>query len=149
MIKRLLVLSLLIFGLAAQAQAGAGGFFGLTYGFGTSLGDFGITAKILSDDDANTAVVGAGVSYFPLAEGQKFGVDLSAGYLFENSAVTLGWDFLQKKPQFGFGYVDTEDEKSKPAPASASGSGSGSGSADEPDTGTDTGDVDVEYEGME
>ena len=119
MIKRLLVLSLLIFGLAAQAQAGAGGFFGLTYGFGTSLGDFGITAKILSDDDANTAVVGAGVSYFPLAEGQKFGVDLSAGYLFENSAVTLGWDFLQKKPQFGFGYIDTEDEKSKPAPAPA------------------------------
>ena len=119
MVKRLLVLSIFIFGLAAQAQAGAGGFFGLTYGFGASPGDFGVTAKILSDDDANTAVVGAGVSYFPFAEEMKFGVDVSAGYLFKNSSLSVGWDFLQKKPQLSFGYVNTENKKSTPAPAPA------------------------------
>jgi len=115
MIKHIVILSFLIFGLVAQAQAGAGGFFGISYNFGASAADWGITAKVLSDDDANTGVVGAGVSYFPFAEEKKFGADLSGGYLFENGAVTLGWDFLQWKPQLGLGYLNTEDDKATPA----------------------------------
>ena len=115
MIKRVLILSFLLFGLVAQAQAGAGGFFGISYNFGTSAADWGVTAKIMSDDDANTAVVAAGVSYFPFAKEKKFGADLSGGYLFENGAVTLGFDFLQWKPQLAVGYIDTEDGNSTPA----------------------------------
>ncbi|MFK5927437.1 MAG: hypothetical protein QM483_12465 [Desulfuromusa sp.] len=120
MIKRLLILSIFIFGLVAQAQAGAGGFFGISYNFGASAADWGVTAKIMSDDDANTAVVAAGVSYFPFAKEKKFGADLSGGYLFENGAVTLGFDFLQWKPQLGLGYIDTEDGNSTPATPAAS-----------------------------
>ncbi|MCD6580796.1 MAG: hypothetical protein J7K90_03260 [Desulfuromusa sp.] len=115
MFKHLVILSFLLFGLVAQAQAGAGGFFGISYNFGTSVEDWGITAKIMSDDDANTAVVAAGVSYFPFAKEKKFGADLSGGYLFENGAVTLGFDFLQWTPQLGLGYIDTEDGNSAPA----------------------------------
>lgn len=114
MLKHTLIISFLLFGLAAQAQAGAGAFFGISYNLGTSTADWGVTAKILSDDDANTAIVGAGVSYFPLAKENKFGVDLNGGYLFENGAVTLGWDFLQWKPQLSLGYVDTESDKATP-----------------------------------
>jgi hypothetical protein len=112
MIKYVVIPSFLILGLVAQAQAGAGAFFGISYNFGASKADWGITAKVLSDDDANTAVAAAGVSFFPFANEKKFGVDLSGGYLFENGAVTLGWDFLQRKPQLGIGYVNTDDGKS-------------------------------------
>ncbi|MCF6267444.1 MAG: hypothetical protein L3J57_12990 [Desulfuromusa sp.] len=118
MIKRLLILSLFIFGLVTQAQAGVGVLFGVSFVFGISQGqsnDFGITIKALSDDEDDTAVVAAGVSYYPFAEVKKFGADLSAGYLFKNGAVTGGWDFLQWKPQLAVGYVDTEDDN--PAPA--------------------------------
>lgn len=110
-----------LLGMVAQAQAGAGGFFGISYVFGSSFseGDFGITAKILSDDDPNTAVAAAGVSYFPFAKEKKLGADLSTGYLFENAAVTGGWDFLQWKPQVAVGYVNTEDDKSTPVVAPA------------------------------
>jgi len=118
MVKRLLVLGIFTFGLVTQAQAGASGFFGISYVLGTSLGDFGVTAKVLSDDDENTGVLGAGVSYYPFSEANKFGVDASVGYLFQNSAVTLGWDFLRMKPQLGIGYIDTEDGGSTPAASS-------------------------------
>ena len=114
MIKRSLIVFFFLLGMVAQAQAGPGGFFGISYVFGSSLGDFGLSAKILSDNDENTGVVGAGLSYFPFAKEKKFGADLSAGYLFQNGAVTGGWDFLQRKPQLGIGYVNTKDDN--PAP---------------------------------
>ena len=127
MVKSLLILSVFIFGLVAQAQAGASGFFGISYIFGTSPGDFGVTVKILSDDDENTAVLGGGVSYYPLSEARKFGVDADVGYLFQNSAVTVGWDFLQKKPQLGVGYIDTDDGNPTPAAPSVPEGGGGEG----------------------
>lgn len=42
----------------------------------------------------------------------KFGVDLSAGYAFDNAAVLVGWDFLQKSVQVSAGWADTEDDNS-------------------------------------
>ena len=114
MFKHLLLIGIFILGMVTQVQAGAGGFFGISYVFGSSLGGFGVTAKILSDDDPNTGVIGAGVSFFPYAEEKKFGADLSAGYLFENVAVTGGWDFLQRKPLLAVGYVNTEDDGTTP-----------------------------------
>ena len=120
MIKRLLITGVLLFGLTVQAQAGAGGFFGLSYTLGGSLSNLGITAKVISDNEEDTAIVGAGVNFYPFAPENKFGVDISAGYLFTDIAVTVGWDFLQKKPQFSAGYVNTiEDKESVPVPAPA------------------------------
>lgn len=132
--KYLIILSFLLFGLGSQAQAGSQGFVGISYIFGTSPSDFGLTIKLLSDDDENTGVLGAGVSYYPFSDARKFGVDVGVGYLFKNSAVTLGWDFLQKKPQLGFGYIDTEDDSSTPVPPTApsvpeGGGGGGEGGA--------------------
>ena len=115
--KRIVLVSFLLFGFVAQAQAGAAGFFGISYALGTSLGDFGITAKVISDDDENTGVLGAGASYYPFAEEKKFGLDVSGGYLFKNSAVMAGFDFLKWKPLLSVGYVNTEDSSSAPAPA--------------------------------
>ncbi len=121
MVKQLLIVGALLFGLVAQAQAGAGGFFGLSYTLGTSLDNLGVTAKVISDNEEDTAIVGAGVDFYPFAAGNKFGVDISAGYLFTDFAVTVGWDFLQKKTQFSAGYVNTVEDKksSSPAPAPA------------------------------
>ncbi len=120
MVKQLLIVGVLLFGLVAQAQAGVGGFFGLSYTLGASLGNLGVTAKVISDNEEDTAIVGAGVDFYPFAAGNKFGIDISAGYLFTDFALTIGWDFLQKKPQFSAGYVNTiEDKKSSPPPATA------------------------------
>lgn len=116
--KHVVIVSFLLFGFVVQAQAGAAGFFGISYALGTSLGDIGITAKVVSDDDENTGVLGAGASYYPFAEEKKFGLDASVGYLFKNSAVMAGFDFLKWKPQLSVGYVNTEDSSSAPAPVS-------------------------------
>ncbi len=120
MVKHLLIVGVLLFGLVAQAQAEVSGFFGLSYTLGASLDNLGVTAKVMSDDEEDTAIVGAGVDFYPFAEGNKFGIDISAGYLFTDFALTIGWDFLQKKPQFSAGYVNTkEDKKSSSAPPPA------------------------------
>ena len=113
MIKRAVVLGFLLFGLVAQVHAGAGVLFGISYNFGVpavTWENLGVTGKILSDDDANTGVLAAGGSFYPFAKENKFGVDISAGYLFKNGAATVGWDFLQRKPQVAIGYVDTKDD---------------------------------------
>ncbi len=114
MIRQMFIVTAILFGLTTQVNAGVGGLFGITYTLGTSAANWGVTAKIISDNDANKGIVGAGVSFFPFAEENKFGADLSAGYLFENGAVTMGWDFLQWKPQLSLGYVNTVED-SKPA----------------------------------
>ena len=133
MVKQLLIVGVLLFGLVAQAQAGVGGFFGLSYTLGASLGNLGVTAKVISDNEEDTAIVGAGVDFYPFAAGNKFGIDISAGYLFTDFAMTIGWDFLQKKPQFSAGYVNTiEDKKSSSPPAPAPTSESASTPSDEP-----------------
>ncbi len=96
--------ALLAAGSASHADPGV--MIGLSYNFG---GTFGITAKVLSSDRRDRAVAAAGVSYFPLASGQKFGVDVGAGYNFTNSNATVGWDFLNRQVQGSVGYVDTRD----------------------------------------
>lgn len=113
MLQRLFIGLFLVCGLSIQAQAGVGALFGLSFNFGTniSISDFGLTVKVLSDNEEDKFVAAAGVSYFPFAEqGNMFGADLSGGYIFENAAVTLGWDFLNRKPQLALGYVNSQDD---------------------------------------
>lgn len=111
MFRHLFIAGLLVCGLCIQAQAGVGALFGLSYNFGKTISDFGLTVKVLSDNEEDEFVAAAGVSYFPFAEqGNMFGADLSGGYIFENAAVTLGWDFLNRRPQLGVGYINSQDD---------------------------------------
>jgi hypothetical protein len=81
---------------------------GITYNFGSSsdsLAGAGATVKVLSTAKSNKAVVGAGVSFYPWEkDSKKFGLDLSAGYSYKNSAVMGGWDFLKNQPTVSLGY---------------------------------------------
>jgi len=101
-------LSPFVFTLATSVQADPTYMVGITYTFGNN--DIGFTAKILSDDEEESAVAAAGVSFYPMAE-QKWGLDVGVGYVQDDVAATLGWDFLQKKAALAVGYADLEEDK--------------------------------------
>ncbi len=87
--KKPLVFFSIMFAASVPAIADPGIFFGAVYNFG---GSAGVSLKILSTDREDRCAFVAGGSYFPNIK--KFGVDAGAGYLFENGAATIGWDFL-------------------------------------------------------
>jgi hypothetical protein len=76
---------------------------GVTYNFDGSVG---VSLKVLSTNKEDRGAVAAGVTFFPRTN--KFGIDVGAGYVFRNAAVTLGWDFLNSNPQIALGYVNTQ-----------------------------------------
>ena len=79
---------------------------GLAINFGGgSAPAVGITGKVLSSDVRDRVVGAAGLSYF-FDNGGYFGADVGLGYTFNNSAVTLGYDFLNKRPQVSAGWAD-------------------------------------------
>ena len=82
---------------------------GIAYNFGGRVFDetFGVTFKVLSSDRQDRAVVAAGVTYFPWAPKQKFGLDISGGYNFDKVTALVGYDLLNKKPQASLGYANT------------------------------------------
>ena len=96
------------------AKADVGIFLGLSYAFGG--GGPGVSLKVLSSDEENKAVVGAGVSYYPMSA-KHLGADISVGYNFKNFGVTAGYDFLQSGVQIGAGYVNTDDDDQSRSPA--------------------------------
>jgi len=105
---------------ASVSWAGPQAMFGLSYTWGGSFGagNVGLSARVLSDNEKDRVVAGAGVSYYPWAV-DKFGADVSAGYLFDSFALTGGWDFIQSDFIMSAGYVNTVDDKGDdPAPAS-------------------------------
>jgi hypothetical protein len=81
---------------------------GLSYDFGHTLGfpGLGLTAKLTSSDRAHHFVAGGGVSFFPFAA-DKFGVDGSVGYNFDQGALMAGVDVLNLAPQISGGWADT------------------------------------------
>lgn len=111
MIKRATILTALLLSISLQGHADVGAFFGISCTFG-EMKDIGLTVKVLSDDEEDKFVAAAGVSFYPMSDDLKFGVDISGGYLFKNVAATIGWDILQRKPQLSLGYVDTDDGSS-------------------------------------
>ena len=86
---------------------------GISFGGGNSP-QFTVSGKVLSDNQQDEPVAGLGLNYY-LGTGD-FGADLGLGYLFEDSAVMLGYDFLGKAPLITFGWADTESDID-PAPA--------------------------------
>jgi len=112
MLKKIFLTMVVIFAFTFQAQAmDLGTFFGISYNFGSTAADWGVTAKVLSDNEEDKLVAAAGVSFFPYAA-QKFGVDVGGGYLFSCGAVTMGWDFLHATPQLSLGIAHTDDDSS-------------------------------------
>ena len=83
---------------------------GFTFGNGSP--QFAITGKVLSNDEEDEPVAGLGLNYYPGSG--EFGADLGLGYLFEDSSVILGYDFLSRAPLISFGYADTDDGSSPP-----------------------------------
>jgi hypothetical protein len=108
--------------LAASAPAAAdpAAFLGVSYNFGGTLG---VTLKVLSDDEEDNAALAGGVSYFPWEPGTRIGLDLGVAYLFQDAAVTAGWDFLGRKVQVGLGYVNTDDDDGPPVVRPVNGGG--------------------------
>ena len=98
---------------------------GIAFEFGDTVSkpDIGLTAKLLSSNKPDKAVVGGGVTYFPWAK-EQFGVDLDIGYVVSNGGLLAGYDFLRWKPQFSAGYVQTDDGTHCPAGYIFNGSGS-------------------------
>src|SRR5258706_14761657 len=85
---------------------------GLSFDFGrdTLEEGLGVTAKVLSSNRPDHFVVGGGVSFFPWSQ-DKFGLDASAGYTFDQAAVMGGLDVLNMKPQLSAGWADTHDKR--------------------------------------
>lgn len=82
---------------------------GLSVNFGSGQLSPGVTAKVLSSDEQDQAVAAAGVSFFPW-ETNHFGLDLSAGYNFNEGAALIGYDLLNRKIQASGGWVNTAEE---------------------------------------
>lgn len=89
--------------LAAPAVADPTYMLGLALNFGGGETQLGVTAKILSDNRPEEVVAAAGVTYF--FDG-TFGADVGVGYTFDDGAVTLGYDFLNRSPQIAAGWAD-------------------------------------------
>jgi hypothetical protein len=102
--------------LPLTAHADPAAFVGISYSFGGS--GVGISVKVLSDDEEDQVVAALGATYYPMAA-DNFGMDLSAGYAFDDAAVLVGWDFLQKSVQVSAGWADIEDDKSSNSSSSA------------------------------
>ncbi|MDB4221872.1 hypothetical protein N9809_07350 [Amylibacter sp.] len=79
---------------------------GLAFNFG---GDkdirLGLTAKLLSSDQPNEIVGALGASYFL---DDSFGLDAGLGYTFDNSAISLTYDFINERPQISAGFANIE-----------------------------------------
>ncbi len=102
--------------LPLTTQADPAAFVGISYSFGGS--GVGISVKVLSDDEEDQVVAALGATYYPMAT-DKFGIDLSAGYAFDDAAVLVGWDFLQKSVQVSAGWADIEDDDSNNSSAAS------------------------------
>ncbi|MBF6057015.1 hypothetical protein [Thiomicrorhabdus heinhorstiae] len=92
--------------LASVVQADATAMIGGVYTFN---GKFGLTAKVLSDDQKDTFVATAGATYYPNAR-EKVDVDVGAGYNFSSDIVIgAGWGLFSSQPQLTAGFADIKD----------------------------------------
>jgi endosialidase-like protein len=108
-VKKLLsTTALLSFIAMGPAAADPGVMVGISYDFGHTLGfpGLGLTAKLTSSDRAHHFIAGGGVSFFPFAA-DKFGIDGSVGYNFDQGALMAGVDVLNLAPQVSGGWADT------------------------------------------
>jgi len=81
---------------------------GVTFNFGGGAvaQNFGISAKVLSNDWQDYQAAAVGVTYFPMKTDHKLGLDASLAYKGSFAVGTIGWDFLNNQPQVSAGYVE-------------------------------------------
>jgi hypothetical protein len=86
---------------------------GLSFNFGGGSAEqsFGITAKVLSNDWQDYQAAALGMTYYPMKETNKVGLDASLAYKSTFAVGTIGWDFLNNQPQVSAGYVDAQEPK--------------------------------------
>ncbi|OOZ37018.1 hypothetical protein BOW52_10445 [Solemya elarraichensis gill symbiont] len=88
----------------------------LTIPFGAGgIKDFGISLNVLSTDEENAWMGGAGVTFYP-AKDNKLGCSLIGGRNFTGSELHLGYDFCQKVFNFGIGVLDTKGDNNVGSP---------------------------------
>ena len=69
--------------------------------------NFGISARILENNRVDESTLGAGVTYY--LGSRDVGVDVFAGYVFDNGVFGLGYDLVQGAPIMSLGLANTED----------------------------------------
>ncbi|HMN94420.1 MAG TPA: hypothetical protein PKC60_14410 [Hydrogenophaga sp.] len=111
--KRTLLASAFVIA-AGTAQAEIGAFVGITYAFGSNQG-MGFTVQATSSRKQDKAIVAAGVSFYPLAAGEKIGFPVGLGYQWKNGVAVIGYDLLIKKPVVSGGITDTRRRTQTPA----------------------------------
>ena len=65
----------------------------------------GVTGKVLSSNRPDELVGAVGATYF---FDNNWGLDAGIGYTFDHSAVTLTYDFMNKRPQLSAGWAHTK-----------------------------------------
>jgi len=95
---------------SASVIAGPAAFVGFTYDLGGNKG-LGLTAKVVSSDEANKNVGAVGLNYY-LDSPASLGVDVGLGRNFTNKGLLIGYDVLNDFPTVSGGWVNTESGSS-------------------------------------
>jgi hypothetical protein len=80
---------------------------GLSLNFGGGDTKFGVTSKLLSDDEIDKTVGAVGLTYF--FDDRSVGFDAGLGYTLDGGAVTLTYDFTNGSPQLSAGVANTKE----------------------------------------
>ena len=80
---------------------------GFALNFGGGATKFGVTSKVLSDNQTDQLVGVAGITYF--FDDKSVAFDAGVGYTLDGSAITLTYDFTNGSPQISAGAVNTKD----------------------------------------
>ena len=81
---------------------------GGTFAFGGGQpAQFGISARVISNNVPDEGVLGAGVTFYP-GDGE-IGFDVFAGYTFDQGVLGVGYDFAQRQPLVSLGYANLDD----------------------------------------
>lgn len=96
--------------LCSLAQAESGVFLGLSMQLGGNISarDIGVTAKVVSSNREDRAVLGGGINVYPFGSGPtRIGIDVGAGYQGSRFGAMVGYDLLLGRPTLNAGYVNT------------------------------------------
>ena len=97
-------------GVCSLAQAEGGVFLGLSLPLGGAITarDIGLTAKFVSTNREDRAVLGGGINVYPFGTGPtRVGVDIGAGYQGSGVGALVGYDLLMGRPTLNAGHVNT------------------------------------------
>lgn len=99
--------------LSSVVRAEAGVFIGLSVPIGSRLSsqDVGFSAKVVSSNREDRAVLGGGISFYPFGPGStRIGLDVGAGLQGRSGGALVGYDLLLGRPTFSAGYVNTKEK---------------------------------------